>query len=255
LKKLGVTSLALALTLGLAACGNSEKSSSESSETSSPATKTVSQQEASVKVTDKVFYTWKNESIGDIPQIVAYAALKNTGKTSVDVRNTKLTYLDKDGGILQSTSASQTLIPSIAPSMIAPGETAYLAISEDVGETFKDVEDIEVEVSPEPIDFGLNSLKAENTKVVKTEDWGGDVHVTAYLKNNSDQEAPTVEAAAGLYDKDNKFIGAVLPGTDHQISLQANDKTSVQLGIPSFPSDKVKDVDHAEIQAMAVKFE
>lgn len=208
------------------------------------------QEEVKVEVTDKVFYRWKDESIGDAPQIVTYAVIKNTGKVDADVAETKITYIDSKGDVISNTQANG-MYTNLSPSVLEPGDVAYLAINDDLGEEFNDLKDVEVEVSPIPVDVGINKLKASNSKVIKTDDWGGSVNVTGFIHNEGDMDALDIQVAAGLYDKDNKFLGALLRSSDDSTTVQSGSKSSIDLGVPSFPSNMIKEIDHAEIKAIS----
>ena len=240
----------------LAACSNKDTSVSEKvNENEKSQSEWKDQNEASpeeneVEVTDKVFYRWKDESIGDAPQIVTYAVIKNTGKTDADVAETKITYLDSKGDVIANTQANE-MYTNLSPSVLEPGDVAYLAINDDLGEEFDDLKDVEVEVSPIPVDMGVNKLESTNSKVIKTDDWGGSVNVTGFVHNKSDMDAMDIQIAAGLYDKENKFLGALLKSSDDSTTVQSGKKSSVDLGVPSFPSNMIKEIDHAEIKAIS----
>lgn len=246
-----VLSLSVIL-LGLSACGSSNESkqiNNSSESNNQTVTKEVQQEEAKAQITDQVYYDWIDESTGT-STITSYAVIKNTGKVDADVTQTKVTYLDSEGAVI-GTSSANGLFKNLTPSIIEPGEIAYLAIHEDKGEEFKDLKDVEFEVSPVVVDIKINKLEASKTKVIKTDDWGGDVHVTGFLQNKGDTDANDVEAAAGLYDENDKFLGALLVGSDDTTTVPAGSKSSIQVGVPSFPSDHIKDVDHAKIRAIS----
>lgn len=236
--------------LMLAACGDKEVSKESNNQPKQEENNDEMEiQEAKAEVTEKVFYTWEDESIGNIPQLVTYAVIKNTGETNIDVSQTKLTYLDSDGNVIGTTNANEMYL-NLSPSVIEPGNVAYLGISEDIGEEFEDLKDVTVEVTPLVAEVDINKLEGTKTKVVKTDDWGGSVRVTGFLNNKGENEASGIQASAGLYNKNKEFVGALLLSSDDTTTIQPGKESSIEFGIPSFPSDKINDVTYAEIEAM-----
>lgn len=213
--------------------------------------KEITNQEVKSDVMEKVFYKWNDESIGGMEQIVTYAVIKNTGKVDADITQTKITYLDSKGDVIGNTTAN-AMYTNLSPSILKPGDIAYLAINDDSGEEFNDLKDVTVEVSPLPYELGVNKLESTNSKVIKKVfDSEGSVNVTGFLHNKGDVDATAIEAAAGLYDKNDKFLGAVLLSSDDTTTVNAGKKSSIDLGIPSFPFEQIKNVDHAEIKAIS----
>ncbi|MCY8813620.1 hypothetical protein P8917_01210 [Bacillus atrophaeus] len=241
---------ALTLSFSLAACGG--KSNSDASTTTKESTKETSSEtkteKTKVDVADKVFYKWNDESTGGSPKVSSYAVIKNTGDTTVDVSNTKITYLNDKGEALRVTQAN-SMYRNLAPSVIKSGEVAYLGIDEDATDDISGLKDIKVEVSPSAFETGVNELKASKTKVLKTDDWGGSISVTGSLKNDSDKEATDIQSTAGLYDKNNKFLGALFLSSDDQTVIKPKQETSIDMSVPSLPTEKVKEVDHADLKA------
>lgn len=209
------------------------------------------QGEVKAEVTNKVFYTWNDESTGGTPTVVAYASIKNTGKTTIDVSQSKVTFLNGSGEVIRSVGANQ-IYQNLSPSVIKPGEIAYLALSEDAGEEFEDLKDIQVEVFPMVVEFEPIKLNAQKVKVIKTNDWGGSVNVTGLLQNESDKVASEIQAAAGLYDKQNKIIGALVLSSNDSTTIQPKSQSGIEFGVPGFPSSKVSEVDHADIRAISL---
>ncbi|CAK8584777.1 hypothetical protein [Priestia megaterium] len=105
-KKMLFGSAVLSMGLLLAGCGDEEASTSKNS--SSEEQTEATQNEAKVKVMDKKFYLWTDESIGDMEQLSIYTMIKNTGKTTVDISNFRITSLDKDGSVIQTDTSSST---------------------------------------------------------------------------------------------------------------------------------------------------
>lgn len=232
----------------LTACGD-KGATENTNQTVSQEDTEQKKEEIKTEVTNKVFYKWNNESIGNIPQIVTYATIENTGNVPVNVADTQLTYIDNDGGVIGTTKANG-FYANIAPSSIGPGETAYLAIHEDIDEHFDNLKDVEINVVPLKMEIDVNSLKSDKLNVIKKDDWGGMLSVTGFILNDTKVNNPVVEAGAGLFDKEDKFVGAILLGSDNEIKVSANNKTGVEFSVPSFPSSEIDKVDHAKVSAI-----
>lgn len=240
--------LLLLLSIALVGCSEEKTSKQETK----PAAE--EKQETKVEVTDSVFYKWNDKSVGGMESITFYAKIKNTGDTVVDVMDSKLTYLNSNGSVIGTLNGSDLFI-SIFPAVIAPGQSSYAAINIDGGEEFKDLKDVTLEVKPVEIGATIKDLKTDKVNVVKSDEWGGTVGVTGFIKNDTDIAAETVQLAAALYDKDNKFLGALLPGSDQSFTVPVKEQTSFDIGVPSFPSEQVKNVDHAEVTSTSVYYD
>ncbi len=254
----------LSMGLVLAACSNDEASTSKNSsseeQTGSGNQQTESaQDEAKVKVVDKKFYVWTDESIGDMEQLSMYAMIKNTGKTTVDISNFRITSLDKDGSVIQTDTSSSTLGRSFAPSVLKPGQVSYIGLKVDPNIPNPEIKDIKVDVNPTVVDDGLvnlTELEVKSEKVnIDLDDWGGTADVTGLLQNPSAKEAFNVEAGAGVFDKDNNFLGAFFLSSDETITLGPKQSTGLQLGVPGFPSSEVKKIDHVDFSVSNVEYD
>lgn len=241
------TGLSLLLALALVGCSEEETTKQEGKPAEqSPKTEEKAEDVVSVEVSDEVIYTWNDASIGDMEQVSFYAKINNTGDKPVDVMDTKLTYKDSSGGVI-GTLENSDLFMNIHPSVIGPGQTSYIAIKLDSDESFKDLKEVTVDVNPVEFDGDVVELKTDKVNVKKSDEWGGDVGVTGYIKNETDKPADQVQLASALYDKDGNFLGALLPGSDQSFQVDANGETSFDLGIPGFPSDQVGNVEKAEV--------
>ena len=158
-------SAVLSMGLLLTGCGDEEASTSKNS--SSEEQTEATQNEAKVKVMDKKFYLWTDESIGDMEQLSIYTMIKNTGKTTVDISNFRITSLDKDGSVIQTDTSSSTLGRSFAPSVLKPGQVSYIGLQVDPNIPNPDIKDIQVDVNPTVVDMSLvdiTELKVKNGK-------------------------------------------------------------------------------------------
>ena len=256
-KKMLFGSAVLSMGLLLAGCGDEEASTSKNS--SSEEQTEATQNEAKVKVMDKKFYLWTDESIGDMEQLSIYTMIKNTGKTTVDISNFRITSLDKDGSVIQTDTSSSTLGRSFAPSVLKPGQVSYIGLQVDPNIPNPDIKDIQVDVNPTVVDMSLvdiTELKVKNGKAnVDLDNWGGTADVTGLLQNNSKKDAFNVEAGAGVFDKDNNFLGALFLSSDETITLGPKQSTGLQLGFPGIPSSEVKKIDHVDFSVSNVEYD
>jgi archaellum component FlaG (FlaF/FlaG flagellin family) len=256
-KKMLFGSAVLSMGLLLAGCGDEEASTSKNS--SSEEQTEATQNEAKVKVMDKKFYLWTDESIGDMEQLSIYTMIKNTGKTTVDISNFRITSLDKDGSVIQTDTSSSTLGRSFAPSVLKPGQVSYIGLQVDPNIPNPDIKDIQVDVNPTVVDTSLvdiTELKVKNGKAnVDLDNWGGTADVTGLLQNHSKKDALNVEAGAGVFDKDNNFLGALFLSSDETITLGPTQSTGLQLGFPGIPSSEVKKIDHVDFSVSNVEYD
>ncbi|WP_260288800.1 hypothetical protein [Peribacillus aracenensis] len=54
--------------------------------------------------------------------------------------------------------------------------------------------------------------------------------------------------------EDNKCLGALILISDESITVQSGNKSSIDLGFPSFPSNMIKEIAHAEIKSFVINF-
>lgn len=238
----------LSMVFLLTACGGSEEVTSQKSPQEKPKEKGMS-----VEVTEQKHYIWEDESIGGMEQINTYAIIENTGDTVVDVSQTKANFMNSDGSIITVTQAN-SMYRNISPSIIGPGESAYLSMKDDYTDEYKDLESINIEVTPIEVNFDVNILEAHTPNVVVSDDWGGSISVTGFLKNNEDSEVADVDAATVFYNAEGEYMGSMVLGVDQYTNMQPNSETSIQFGVPSFPSELVNEVDRAEIKAIGYDY-
>ncbi|WP_144553494.1 hypothetical protein [Peribacillus simplex] len=60
-------------------------------------------------------------------------------------------------------------------------------------------------------------------------------------------DATDIQVAAA----DNKFSGALIRISDDSTTVQSGNNSSIDLGVPSFPSNMIKEIDHVEIKAIS----
>lgn len=242
------TGLALLLAMALVGCSEETGKQETKPTEQKPATEEKVEDVVSVEVTEKVFYKWNDDSIGGMEQISSYAVIENNGKEPVDVGNTSLTYLDSSGGVIGVTEAN-SIYQNIYPSIIAPGGVAYMAIKDDGGDMFKDLKDIEVKVNPIETPVKVEELKTDKVNVQKNDY----LSVTGFI--SAEKQADSIHLAAGLYDADDKFVGAVLPGSDQSWMLAEGEKSSFDLSVPTFPSNQVENVESVKVIGTSIEIE
>lgn len=237
------------LGLILSACSSEESINSKVQSEKQNLNKDVTQ----VEVIDQVFYQWiwdDNDIIGGIPRITSFAVIKNTGDTTVDVSKGKVTYLNENEEIIGLSEEDYTFV---VPSIINPNDVAYLISTlSEPGDEYIELKDTLVDVTPVVVKSKPINLESRNVAIIKTDDFGGNIKVTGFLKNNEDTQVTNLEASAGVYDKDNNFLGAVvLKGADNT-KIEPNTEYSIELNSPSFPIPAIENVDHADIQAISL---
>ncbi|MER3122601.1 hypothetical protein ABQG71_15530 [Bacillus altitudinis] len=252
MKNISIVLSVLFLSFLLVACGNSSTSGEMNKKTNEETKET--KEIVKTKVADKAAYIWTDDSIGGLTQINTYAIIKNTGNTTVDVTNTKITYLNKEKEVLGVTKANQ-LYTNISPSIIEPGETSYLGIKDDATDEMENLDDIKIEVSPVAVKNNMINLNPSKEKVITSDNWGGDVKVTGLLKNNTNKDATALEVAAALYSKEDKFLGVLFLSSDDETEIPSKKETSIELAIPGFPSNKINEISKATLVAKSPEIE
>lgn len=213
-------------------------------------------QQTKAKVIDSKYYKWKDESVGEKVMNV-YAEIKNTGETTIDAGDAKVTFLDSDGSVISSTSEDGDVMPVT----IKKGDTGYVSMDIDDPDEYKDLDKVKVKLSPKPAqdDGDPTNLKAKNVNMKKLDNWGKNsaVKVTGFLENNSDNDfdKESTEVVAGLYDKDDNFLAAQSVYQGQEVSVDANDESSFEVGdgVP-LPSEVVSNVDHVKVVATGTDY-
>lgn len=251
----------------LVACGNDKTNQPEEDENHPDDGKTsaeiqeeimteqedISEEKAEVEVLDIKYYKWIDESV-DEETITVYAAIKNTSNTSIDAGMVNVTYLDSNGSVI-SVNESQ-----ISPRFLNEGSTGYVSTEiEDDIDMFDDLDEVEVEVSPEPFqDAEIVEFTTKDEKL-NVGTWGEDnskTSVTGFLKNESDTNFAEDDTSAviGLYDEDDNFIAAESMYQDQGFSIDANDETSFDIaGGSPLPPEIGEKVDRAEVKAIGIE--
>ncbi|TLS36461.1 FxLYD domain-containing protein [Pseudalkalibacillus caeni] len=242
-RALGVSVLAASI---LSACGaeNSTMSSSNQSnnenesqevknDTSAKEEDTNEQKEAeaNIEVTSETFGSWE-DSIGSI--YASYSAeVTNTGDKPAEIGDIQVNLEGDDGSIIGT-------IPMVmaTPDIIMPGETAYLGETTLLeGASSAD----EIKTANSNIDFSSTDeepMMLETDKVKLKEgdvEYGTPYIVTGTVINPNEEKADDIRIAAGLYDENGKFLGAL--NGSIQVSLNPDGKAGFELSYPELPKD------------------
>lgn len=237
----------------LTACGNDKGITSNQKGSYKEDKFSETNQKVEAKVIDSKYYRWTDESV-DTETITVYAEVKNTGDTDIRPGDAKLTFLDTNGRVISSTSDER-----ISPSFLKKGATGYISaeIEGDV-EKYKDLDEVDFELSPEPFKEGIVEFDSEDTNL-NIEVWGetnASISMTGFLINDSDIDFNNDETSAtlGFYDKDNNFLASQSMFSGQNFKLDAKGKTSFDIaGGSPLPPEVGKKVDHAEVKAIGVE--
>ncbi len=201
--------------------------------------------EIKAEVTDETFYRWINPATGKVEAVSVYAAIKNTNTGPISVSQTRITFLDRTREAIMTISGQHLM-----PSTLSPGQTAYLAFEQEAGLEMSDVTSIMIDVTPIATQTASTKLTYENVKIHKA---GKSLAVTGELANSSNETVSRVEAAAGLYSKDGRFLAALVLSSEQQLHIAANGKTNIALETPSTRTDIIKLADYAIISAASLE--
>lgn len=209
--------------------------------------------EVDAEVTDINYYDWIDEAV-DEETITVYAEVKNTNDVAISVESADVTYLDSDGGVIAVNDAT------VSPKFLNSGSVGYVSAEiEDDIDRFEDLNDVEIEVSPEAFDETDVVELTTKDDDLKIETWGNEtskISVTGYFENDSDVNLSEEDTNAiiGLYDEDDNFLAAEGMYVDQKFSIEANDETSFEIGGGSpLPPELKEKVDHAEVKAIGIE--
>lgn len=242
----------------MTACGEQDASqessdSKESAEVEDNEKSAEKEEKAEAEVTDIKYYQWLDESV-DTETITVYAEIKNTSNTNIDTGRANITYLDSDGGVI-AVNDSQ-----ISPRFLKEGSTGYISTEiEDGIEKYEDLDDVKIEVSPEPFqDAEIVEFTTKDEKL-NVDTWGEEsskISVTGFFENESDINFTEDDTSAviGMYDKDGNFLASESMYQGQDFSLDANGETSFEIaGGSPLPPEIGKKVDRAEVKAIGIE--
>src|SRR5699024_9978205 len=251
----------------LVACGANDNETSSEKDLKGKSSAEIQQEnldnlpnETESKIETKIksikHYKWLDESL-DQETITVYAEVENTGDTSVILNDVKITYLDKDGSVISSASDEG---PSL-PGYLEEGDTGYISaeIEGDV-EEYSDLDKIDIELAPEPTDKKIVKLNPKKTKenIGTWSDTNSSVGITGFLENESNIkfDKEEIDAAIGIYDKNDELIAVESFYDGQEISIDAKDESSFEFGngIPLPPEIKEK-ADYFKLKAIGVSGE
>jgi hypothetical protein len=227
-----------------------DKKQEEKQDTSSAATQSEWMErqengyEAEISIGAEKTYLWEEESTG-IKWLSYYAGVINDGDKAIDVSNASVTFKNEDDGSVITVSTQGI---DFSPSVIAPGEIAYVSVYEPA----KDLDvstkvSAELSIDPLPTNGEVQWLDVTNIKGTASET---DLKVTAEVTNSSDSKEEDVSTVAGVYDGD-EFLGVLEGGLS--IGLEPGDTTGAELFTPPFPDEFAKDGLEYEVGAYIIK--
>ena len=251
----------------LVACGTDDKESSDEKNLEGKSSAEIQQEnldnlpdptdaEMETKIKSVKHYKWLDESL-DQETITVYAEVENTGDISIKLDEVKITYLDKDGSVISSSSDEGPALPEY----IEKGDTGYIRaeIEGDVDD-YDNLDKIDIELSPKLTDEEIVKLKPKKTKenIDTWSDTNTRVGMTGFLENDSDIDLnkEEINAAVGVYDKNDELIAVESFYDGQEISIDAKSESSFEFGngMPLPPEVKEK-ADHLELKAIGVSGE
>ena len=228
--KLKYISMSIALSMLLAACGDSKTtiSSSDSTKTDKENVEQV-QEESNVllEIVDSSGTAWM-DSIGTV-WVHSAAIFENTGDTAVDIGETQMNFKATDGSIL----GTSTMIYAV-PEIVNPGETAVIVESTILdGITNKDqYAETSYNFSYDVTDEDPNLMETSTIKGINGE-YG--YKVTGLVKNPTDVQQEDVRIAAILYDAEGNLLGALSGSVD--VGLAPQGEAGFELSYPNLPKE------------------
>jgi hypothetical protein len=201
------------LTLGilLVGCGNeavndASKEKEKTEQTVGSSQKEVKEAEMSFDVTGEVSYPIYNDVMEET-NVSYFAEITNTGDVPLDVTDANVTFTDKDGTVIGTSDSSNVWA---SPHIVEPGKKAYLSTSETIDGTVDTYGKGELTLAPVEAIDAVEELPIEgNSGKVDTY-----IYINGKVKNTTETETDYVTIAAGIYDKDGKFVGATYGQVD-----------------------------------------
>lgn len=175
-------------------------------------------------------YLWKeNDLAGGAKWLIYYGAIENTSDSTVDISNASVAFKNEEDGTI-ITESNQGI--DFSPSVLAPGEIAYVSVYEPAGELEEGTQ-VSAEIKIDPIwSAGKTEyLDAENINFEVTSI--GTLKVTGEINNSTDSDQDDVNVAAGVYDDQGEFLGVLQGGVT--VSIKPGEKGAFELQHPPFP--------------------
>ncbi|MCA1021781.1 hypothetical protein [Halobacillus litoralis] len=172
-------------------------------------------------------YAWISEDSG-IGWLSFYAIIENTGNTPFSMEESSVTYYNKEDEVIAVSATGIDVVPSI----IQPGEQAYVSVYEQLGEESpENFKSAELSPAPVTVDYELEEVSTETSLQ--------DVAVTGTFTEEIDPDM--IEMSSALFDKDDQLLGILDAG---QITAK-----SFELFDPPFPDEAKDAIDHEKTKA------
>ena len=228
--KLKYISMSIALSMLLAACGDSKTTISSSDSAKTDEENVEQEQEESnvlLEIVDSSGTAWV-DSIGTV-WVHSAAIFENTGETAVDIGETQMNFKATDGSIL----GTSTMIYAV-PEIVNPGETAVIVESTILdGVTNKDqYAETSYNFNYDATDEDPNLMETSAIKGINGE-YG--YKVTGLVKNPTDVQQEDIRIAAILYDAEGNLLGALSGSVD--VGLAPQGEAGFELSYPNLPED------------------
>ncbi|MED3974630.1 FxLYD domain-containing protein [Priestia megaterium] len=204
----------------LAGCGNE---TAKETSTKQEETKTTSgsgensqvQEELKAKIVDEASYVKYDADI-DFTTASYFAVVENTSKVPVDITETTVTFLDKEGTVIGTNDSSAVWV---SPQVLKPGQKTYLSTDLDIDVPADQFGKAELNVTPMPTTDTVKDLPIEGDSGTFN---GNTLHVDGKVKNTSKNQTDYITMAAAIYTMDDKFVGTTYGQVDSPLNAGAS---------------------------------
>lgn len=215
----------------------------ESGETGEEETEEVAESEPKLEIVQSTGAAWKNSI--DTIWVHSGAIFENTGKVPVEIGETQMNFKGTDGSILGTSSMNYAV-----PSIVAPGEQAYISEStildtitdtEEYAETTYNFNFAETDENP-------NLLEVSGVKGIPgTDGFSSPYKVTGIVTNTTQELQDDIRISAALLDEDGTLLGILNGAVD--VGVNPGSEAGFELGYPDIPLDVVDKVATVEVKA------
>lgn len=226
-------------------CGDSKQTISQSEEkVQQEIKKEEAVASAKLEIENSGSNVWK-DSIDSI-WVNSAAIYKNTGDVPVEIGESQMNYMAKDGSIL----GTSTMIYAV-PKVVQPGETAIIgeATILDGETTIDNYDKTTYNFNFNPTDDAQNLMEVSMVKGIAGE---YDYSVTGLVKNPTTEQQEDVRLAAILYDETGAILGALTGSVD--VGLAPNGEAGFELNYPPLPDDIGSKVKEIEVKSYGFKW-
>ncbi|MDY0395377.1 hypothetical protein RWE15_14245 [Virgibacillus halophilus] len=248
----------------MGACGNTTTKQNETNDESNGSNVSKKKKESvSVETENQIHKIFFNNSYS-MKSVGVYAELRNTGDIPASVLDAEITLYDSDDNVIGVENASEGGGQLVSPYIIEPDASAYISLIVDYEDKYKDLDHVDIDYDADPADkTTFNKLDVDKVNVMNGEKYEDEdapkdlpssemIDVTFKLKNSNDKDLDYM-VGIGLYDKNDKFIGAMTDIDYIDVDYTVKSGASKSLEEKDFIPVKENEVDHAKVKAIGVE--